>query len=81
MGIAITDEEGVVALYDTVTRLAFGPVFCSIGEANAFLEWMADREKYEDVFAVGHENIYFRADVRIYRTEELLTAVNLWREL
>jgi hypothetical protein len=39
MGLRLTATEGKCALYDSVTDWAFGPVFDSPGEAEAFLRW------------------------------------------
>jgi hypothetical protein len=35
----ITNDEGTTALYDTVSEWAFGPVFTSRENADAFLDW------------------------------------------
>lgn len=38
MSVRVTDSDRV-ALYDSVTEIAFGPTFSSIEEAGAFLRW------------------------------------------
>jgi hypothetical protein len=42
MGIQVTDERNV-ALFDSVTGVAFGPVFDDVPEAEAFVRWWNDR--------------------------------------
>lgn len=48
MGIRITTEEDKVALFDSVTGLAFGQVFDSAVDAQAFLDY-AEIRGVEDV--------------------------------
>lgn len=38
MSVRVTSVEGKVALFDSTTGLAFGPVFASDDEAEEFLE-------------------------------------------
>ena len=40
MGVRLTSQEEVVALYDSVTGRAFGEVFDNEDDAEAFLEWL-----------------------------------------
>lgn len=47
MGVRITTAERKVALYDSVTGKAFGPVFDSEEEADSFLNWL-DLQGYGD---------------------------------
>jgi hypothetical protein len=42
MSIRTTDSDPKVALYDSVTGFAFGPVFEDSDDANAFLAWYRD---------------------------------------
>jgi hypothetical protein len=52
MGVRITADEGVVALFDSTSGVAFGPVFDSAFDAELFLKW-ADKEKeVEDLRAL-----------------------------
>ena len=41
MGVRLTSREDKVALYDSVSDIAFGPVFDSEEDAEKFLEWLA----------------------------------------
>ena len=43
MGVRVTDAKHV-ALYDSVSGIAFGPTFDSDLDAEAFLDWLADNE-------------------------------------
>ena len=44
MGVRITSQEKVVALFDSVTGFAFGPTFQDEESADAFLVWLRDRD-------------------------------------
>jgi len=46
MSIRITSDDHKVAMYDSVTGLAFGPVFDSATEASGFVDYV--NEKYEE---------------------------------
>lgn len=51
MGCRVTTTEGKSAMYDSVTDTAFGPVFDTEEEANAFIEWCF--KKYDDPRIMG----------------------------
>lgn len=46
MGVRLTSQEEKTALYDSVTDMAFGPVFDSLDAAETFLAWYTG--KYGD---------------------------------
>jgi hypothetical protein len=48
MGIRNTEDEGVVALFDSVSGFAFGPTFQDSDEAEAFIRF-AERESDADL--------------------------------
>ena len=37
MGVRVTTAEGITALYDSTSGVAFGPVFDTLEDADAFL--------------------------------------------
>jgi hypothetical protein len=80
MGVRITEDEQKVALFDSVSGLAFGPVFDSSNDATYFLTWLAHKEKQGSTFKFGFDNIRFLADPRIYRFNELMEVVRIFRE-
>ncbi len=43
MGVRTTDGEGKVALFDSVSGFAFGPVFDTYEEAISFRDWVEER--------------------------------------
>jgi hypothetical protein len=79
MGTRITGIEDKVALYDSVTGTAFGPVFDDSYEAEDFLAWLELKEKKEETFKFGHDEIKFLADPRVYRDSELQEVHHLWQ--
>ena len=42
MSVRITSQESRVALFDSASGMAFGPTFANEGDAQAFLEHLAD---------------------------------------
>lgn len=42
-----------VAMYDSVTGWAFGPVFRSVGDAESFIEWLPEDARTYDVAALS----------------------------
>jgi hypothetical protein len=42
MSVRLTSTEGKVALFDSVTEWAFGPVFDSVAQADDFLAFTAE---------------------------------------
>jgi len=77
MSTRITDDEGKVALFDSSTGFAFGPVFDSNSDADAFLEWLGKGEEEGRTFHEGRTR--FIADPRKYRSRELQELVSLWQ--
>lgn len=47
MGVRLTTDESKTALFDSVTGLAFGPVFDCTADAESFLEYA---EKFKVLF-------------------------------
>jgi len=43
MSVRLTSSDRRVALFDSVTGVAFGPTFADEDEAEAFLRWAAGR--------------------------------------
>lgn len=44
MGVRITKDEGVVAIFDSVSGFAFGPTFADEYEAESFLAWLVQND-------------------------------------
>jgi hypothetical protein len=58
MGLKYTTVEHVVALYDSVTDWAFGPIFYSEDAATRFLDWAeAQGVKDGDVRQLSNEEL------------------------
>lgn len=61
MGVRFTTQEGKVALFDSVSGFAFGPVFDRVADASDFLDFaearlnkdlrMATDQELEEVYA------------------------------
>jgi hypothetical protein len=79
MGVRITDEENV-ALYDSTSGQAFGPIFPSREEAADFLEWLVIEADEEATFQYRSMDVPFRADPRQYDGKELDEAYRIWIE-
>ena len=80
MGVRITTDDGVVALYDSVTGIAFGPVFDDKSLADDFLIFLDHGEKHHLGFAYGDDIIAVMTDARKYRTGELVKLVYIYQE-
>lgn len=65
MGVRITGERHAALVYDSVTGIAFGPVFHSRYDAETFLRWY----EAED-----------RPDLRMLTTDEAVEAKWLWED-
>ena len=81
MSVRITGRERVQALFDSTTGRAFAPVFSDVSSAQEFLVWLAEKEKAEETFLYYQEELYYLADPRIYRADELAHIHALWYEL
>jgi hypothetical protein len=57
MGVRITSIEGKVALYDSVSMTAFGPVFDDDMDAEDFLGYVEKHTNGADLRALPHERI------------------------
>ena len=79
MGVRFTDSEAV-AMYDSVTGQAFGPVFADEDEAEDFLTWLGTKEMMDETFPLGDDKIWFTADTRKYTLVELMEAYLLWQK-
>jgi hypothetical protein len=79
MGVRITDREHV-ALYDSTTDTAFGPIFDSMAQAEDFLNYIRKGYENEATFRYGGEEILYLSDPRIYRPDELDHLFKLWQE-
>lgn len=80
MAISTTENEDVVALFDTTSGTAFGPSFTTNGEAEGFIEWLQEQTGEEYAFEIGGETIKYLADPRRYTNMELDHIVRLYRE-
>jgi len=78
MGVRTTASEGKVALFDSVTGTAFGPVFDDPFDAEEFLRWLQGKSEEEAQFGVGDELVTFRPDARVYTNPELQIVMNLY---
>jgi hypothetical protein len=78
MAVRLTSTENVVALYDSTTGLAFGPIFDSDEDAIEFLEWLEKGEREEWAFERGDDMLLVKADARIYRPDELDELKLIW---
>jgi hypothetical protein len=56
MSVRVTATEGKVALFDSVTNWAFGPVFDTEEDANNFLGW-CERRGLEDVRLMSEQRL------------------------
>lgn len=80
MGVKITSQENVVSVFDSVTGIAFGPVFDSEDYAQEFLDWVQAGHEANRTFHHKHDELLFVNDIRIYRADELQALVNLWMD-
>ena len=78
MSVSITGSEGSVALYDSTTNVAFGPVFEDESRADSFLEWFREGYENERTFPYKHDVLKFVNDVRLYRPDELIELHQMW---
>jgi hypothetical protein len=53
MGVRNTAAENKVALFDSVTGTAFGPVFDDEMQCDAFMEWMTSEREVDDARALS----------------------------
>lgn len=82
MGVRLTSEENVTALYDSVTGWAFGTVFATPELAEDFLIWLAEepRGRPEIRVLAAFRNPFAWADPRCYTNNDLERLIGLWRE-
>lgn len=52
MGLRLTTEDDQVAMFDSVTGWAFGPVFANAHEAAVFLDWLDVHHDVSDARAL-----------------------------
>ena len=79
MGVRFTDSENV-AMYDSVTGQAFGPVFADADEAEDFIEWLVGMETNNETFPLGDDSIMYTSDTRKYTLVQLMEAYLLWQK-
>jgi hypothetical protein len=79
MGVRVTDEEHV-ALYDSVTDTAFGPIFDNTNDADDFLDWLKKKHENSQKFAYFGEAVEYHQDARVYGESILVHVVQTWRE-
>lgn len=80
MGVRIT-SDGEVALFDSTTGKAFGPIFGSESSADSFLEWNDEKEENGEAFTTDEgELVAYQDDVRKYTPTQLIQVYDLWRE-
>ena len=78
MGVRITDSE-TVALYDSTTATAFGPLFSSEDEAQEFLDWLKEKAEKNNIFTYDGKDAIFESDPRTYTDGELEQVFHLWQ--
>ena len=79
MAVGVTDIH-TVALYDTTTGEAFGPLFNSEDDAHGFLDWLKESARAEKVFRVNTDMQLVLEDPRMYNAEMLQHLVQYYRE-
>ena len=79
MGVRTTDRAAV-AMYDSVTGQAFGPVFDSTSDADDFLEWLTERMNTHIDFPLGDDRILYTDDTRKYTHVQLMEVYLLWQK-
>lgn len=57
MGVRLTSQEDVVALFDSVSGFAFGPTFPNEAEAQQFLAWAHDLSGCSDLRSLSDRQI------------------------
>ena len=78
MGCRIT-EGTEVALYDSTTNEAFGPIFPSHSDAEEFIEWLYAGEKIARTFPSNKFGLMaFTKDARVYHSHELQQLHQMW---
>jgi hypothetical protein len=79
MSVRITGSDDSVALYDSTTGVAFGPIFENDTKADEFLEWhrMGHEANRKWDYKYGQSR-NFTNDVRLYRDDELVELHKLW---
>lgn len=55
MSVRVTTTEGVAALYDSSSGLAFGPIFASLDDADAFLKHLEEIGERDPRVIPAHE--------------------------
>jgi hypothetical protein len=81
MAVGHTDEN-TVALVDTVTGTAFGPVFDSAGDVDDFLEWLQEQVQFGATLTNERgETKLYTDDPRWFSEKELEAVVTVWREV
>lgn len=78
MGCRIT-ENNEVALYDSTTNEAFGPIFEDHDSAQSFLDWLSAGERVARTFPTSKYGLMaFTQDARVYNPAELQELHNMW---
>jgi len=80
MGVRISNNEHVT-LYDSVTGLAFGPVFDSNDNAGDFLNFLQESYDEERKFNLNKEWVRYHYDPRVYNHIELEVVFGIWQNL
>ena len=79
MGVRITDDR-TVALYDSTTGEAFGPLFDGRQQAEDFIDWLNEGYASKRTFSYGRDTLYFMDDARLYGDGELQHLYQLFLE-
>jgi hypothetical protein len=79
MSVRVTDKTNV-ALYDSTTGVAFGPLFESEFDAYEFLEWLRSDETLDGLAESGDFGgvTYHGADPRQWAPHDLIRIHALW---
>jgi hypothetical protein len=79
VGVRVTDSTNV-ALYDSTSEVAFGPIFASSEEAEDFLEWLRSNSDRKRFFDYNRDRLMFMEDPREYLSDELTHLSQLWKD-
>jgi hypothetical protein len=77
MGVRVTDPKNV-AIFDSVTGLAFGPIFESESDVYDFLEWIESGASAGWTFKRGDIDVKMEPDARHYTGSELDELKMIW---
>lgn len=80
MRVRVTDAENV-ALYDSSSNEAFGPIFETKFQAEHFLSWHQKMYEAGELFQYGARRVQYAPDVRVYSNRMLMVVYNEWHKV